>query len=113
MLSGLVILLTLHCTTSTYRFVDEFAVQADEPSRIGWLFSAARNKRIARSPLDARKDFDDDNSPKIINGKCRDKLNRLCGDINKNNDELMLLECIQTFKVRGGRVRRRSVDGVQ
>jgi len=34
-----------------------------------------------------------------MNGKCRDKLNRLCGDINKNNDELMLLECIQTFKV--------------
>jgi len=96
-LSGLIILLTLHCTTSTY-FGDEFAKQTDESFRIGWLFSSVEPRRIKRS-VDLRKEFDDDNSPKVMNGKCRDKLNRLCGDINKNNDELMLLECIQTFKV--------------
>jgi len=96
-LSGLVVLLTLHCTTSTY-FGDEFAKQTDETSRIGWVFSSVGSRRIERS-VDVRKEFDDDNLPKTINGKCRDKLNHLCGDMNKNNDELMLLECIQTFKV--------------
>lgn len=88
-------LLLLHCTSSTY-FGDEFARESSEPARISWLFSntSARAKRAV-----LRNDLDDDNLPRIISGKCRDKLNRLCGDIDRNNDELMLLECIQTFKV--------------
>lgn len=95
--SALLILLTLHYTTSTY--IGDIQ-QFDEPSKIGWLFSDAsiKTKRVQRA-LDSRRDFEDDDLPKIINGNCRDKLNRLCGNIDKNNDELMLLECIQTFKV--------------
>lgn len=98
-LYAVLILSVLHCTTSTY-FEDVFAQQADEPSKIGWLFSdsPARARRIQRAVYDRKRESEDDGSPKIINGQCRDKLNRLCGDIDRN-DELMLLECIQTFKV--------------
>jgi hypothetical protein len=99
-LSAILILSVLHCTVSTY-FGDVFAQQADEPSKIGWLFSdsSIRTKRIQRAISERKRESEDDGSPKIINGQCRDKLNRLCGDIDGNNDELMLLECIQTFKV--------------
>lgn len=99
-LSAIFILSVLHCTVSTY-FGDVFAQQADEPSKIGWLFSdsSVRTKRIQRAISEHKRESEDDGSPKIINGQCRDKLNRLCGDIDGNNDELMLLECIQTFKV--------------
>lgn len=99
-LFAILILSVLHCTTSAY-FGDVFAQQADEPSKIGWLFSdnSVQVKRIQRSPYDRKRESEDDGSPKIINGQCRDKLNQLCGDIDRNNDELMLLECIQTFKV--------------
>lgn len=95
--SALLILLALHCTTSTYIGDTQ---QIDEPSKIGWLFSDAsiRTKRVQRA-LVSRREFDDDDLPKI-SGSCRDKLNHLCGNIDKNNDELMLLECIQTFKVK-------------
>jgi len=97
-LFAILILSVLHCTTSTY-FGNVFAQQADEPYEIGWLFSDnfAQIKRIQRSPY-LKRESEDDGSPKI-NGQCRDKLNQLCGDIDRNNDELMLLECIQTFKV--------------
>lgn len=97
LLSMLFVLLLLHCTSSTY-FEDAFAQQLDEPARISWLFSNI-SARAKRAVVDLRNELDDDGSPRIINGKCRDKLNRLCGDIDRNNDELMLLECIQTFKV--------------
>lgn len=94
--SALLILLTLHCIISTY--VGD--AQEIEPSKIGWLFSdASKIKRVQRALINSRREFEDDNSPKTISGSCRNKLNDLCGDIDKNNDELMLLECIQTFKV--------------
>lgn len=96
--SALLILLTLHYTVSTY--VGD-AQQIDEPSKIGWLFSDAsvKIKRVQRALLNSRRGFEDDGSPKTISGSCRNKLNDLCGNIDNNNDELMLLECIQTFKV--------------
>lgn len=99
-LFAIFILSVLHCTTSTY-FGGVFAHQSDEPSQIGWLFSdgTVRARRVERSAYDRKRESEDDGSPKIINGQCRDKLNRLCGDNDRNNDELMLLECIQTFKV--------------
>lgn len=94
--SALLILLTLYCTISTYGDAQEI----DEPSKISWLFSdASRIKRVQRALINSRREFEDDNLPKTISGSCRNKLNDLCGDIDKNNDELMLLECIQTFKV--------------
>lgn len=91
--SALFILLTLHYTSA---YIGD-AQQIDEPSKIGWLFSdVSKIKRVQRGVINR---YDDDDSPKIITASCRDKLNRLCGNIDKNNDELMLLECIQTFKV--------------
>ena len=98
-LFAILVLSVLHCTTSTY-FGNVFAQQVDEPSKIGWLFSDnfVQVKRIQRSPYNLKRESEDDGSPKIINGQCRDKLNQLCGDIDRN-DELVLLECIQTFKV--------------
>lgn len=100
-LFAIFILSVIHCTTSTY-FGDVFTQQSDEPSKIGWLFSdsSVRARRVERAvSYDRKRESEDDGSPKIISGQCRDKLNRLCGDIDRNNDELMLLECIQTFKV--------------
>lgn len=101
--SALLILLALHYTTSTY--IGE-TQQIDEPSKIGWLFSDAsiKTKRVQRS-VGLRRGFDNDDLSKI-SGSCRDKLNRLCGSIDKNNDELTLLECIQTFKVYVKRKRK-------
>lgn len=109
-LSALLILSVLHCTTSTY-FGDAFAQQVDEPSEIGWLFSdgSVRARRIRSAGYDHKRESEDDGSPKIINGQCRDKLNRLCGDIDRNNDELVLLECIQTFKVHVCILEQRSI----
>ncbi|KZC10387.1 Golgi apparatus protein 1, partial [Dufourea novaeangliae] len=58
--------------------------------RISWVFSnsiggAVRVKRA--SVLNS-----------YLPSKCRKNLSQLCNDININNDELTLLECIQTFK---------------
>lgn len=95
--SALLILLTLRYTISTYVGA---AQQIDEPSKIGWLFSdASKIKRVERALINSGRGFEDDGSPKTISGSCRNKLNDLCGNIDNNNDELMLLECIQTFKV--------------
>ncbi|XP_032671298.1 Golgi apparatus protein 1 [Odontomachus brunneus] len=93
------ILSVLHCTISAY-YGDAFAQQTDEPSKIGWLFSnaAVTVKRTQRNILETRREPEIESLPMITNGKCRDKLNHLCGDIGRNNDELVLLECIQTFK---------------
>lgn len=98
-LPALLILLVLHCTLAYLE--NAFTEQVDEPYRISWLFSdtSIRAKRVQRSILEPRRVFTDDGSLRFMNGKCRDKLNRLCGDIDRNNDELLLLECIQTFKV--------------
>lgn len=102
-ISILLVLSLLHYTKSAY-FGDAFSQQGDEPSRISWLFSdgslTAGVKRVQRAALDLRRESDNDALPRIINSKCRAKLNYLCGNIDKNNnDELTLLECIQTFKV--------------
>lgn len=96
----LLILSVLHCTTSAY-YGDAFTQQTDEPSKIGWLFSNAAiiAKRTQRNILESRREPEIEGLLMITNGKCRDKLNHLCGDIGRNNDELVLLECIQTFKV--------------
>lgn len=96
----LLILSVLHCTISAY-YGDAFAQQTDEPSKIGWLFSnaAVTAKRTQRNILETRREPEIEGLLMITNGKCRDKLNHLCGDIGRNNDELVLLECIQTFKV--------------
>lgn len=96
----LFILSMLHYATSSY-FGDPFTHQIDESSRIGWLFSdiSLTAKKTQKALLELRREIEDDSSLKILNGKCRDKLNYLYGDIDRNNDEFVLLECIQTFKV--------------
>lgn len=60
--------------------------------RISWVFSNSVDNTVRVK----RANVANSNLPV----KCRQNLNRLCGDINRNNDELMLLECIQTFKVQ-------------
>jgi len=103
--SILFVLSLLHYTKSAY-FEDAFSQQADESSKISWLFSSTSParvtgvKRIQRTLLDLGREPENDGLPRVINNKCRAKLNYLCGKTDKNNnDELTLLECIQTFKV--------------
>jgi len=101
-ISILFVLSLLHYAKSAY-FGDAFSQQADEPSRISWLFSdaslTAGVKRVQRD-IGLGREPENNGLPRIINSKCRAKLNYLCGNIDKNNnDELTLLECIQTFKV--------------
>lgn len=104
-ISILLVFSLLHYTKSTY-YEDTFSQQADEPSRISWLFTdvsltaGAGVKRVQRSIIESRRELENDGLPRIINSKCRSKLSYLCGNLDKNNnDELTLLECIQTFKV--------------
>ena len=89
----------LNCThlTKTY-FKDEMTNNGDNIPKISWLFSnsADSSVRIKRASIIK---INEDSLLKSMNIKCRQNLNRLCGDITKNNDELMLLECIQSFKV--------------
>jgi len=110
-LFAIFILSVIHSTTSTY-FRDVFA-QSDESSKIGWLFSdsSVRARRVQRAVHDRKRESEDDGSPKI-NGQCLRKLNLLCGDIDRNNDELMLLECIQTFKVHFPSLLHRGAERV-
>ncbi|XP_050588557.1 Golgi apparatus protein 1 [Bombus affinis] len=88
----------LNCThlTKTY-FKDEITNNGDNIPKISWLFSnsADSSVRIKRASIIK---INEDSLLKSMNIKCRQNLNRLCGDITKNNDELMLLECIQSFK---------------
>ncbi|XP_043596115.1 Golgi apparatus protein 1 [Bombus pyrosoma] len=88
----------LNCThlTKTY-FKDEITNNGDSIPKLSWLFSnsADSSVRIKRASIIK---LNEDSLLKSMNIKCRQNLNRLCSDITKNNDELMLLECIQSFK---------------
>lgn len=88
----------LNCThlTKTY-FKDEITNNGDNIPKLSWLFSnsADSSVRIKRASIIK---LNEDSLLKSMNIKCRQNLNRLCSDITKNNDELMLLECIQSFK---------------
>nr|ARK19823.1 venom protein [Ampulex compressa] len=96
----LVHLLVLNYVSSSRTYADD--VSADETEiqpRISWVFSNPTDRyiRYKRSSL-MRDHLSDEGLSKLKNLKCQQNLSRLCGDINKNNDELVLLECIQMFK---------------
>ncbi|KAK0179710.1 hypothetical protein PV327_005438 [Microctonus hyperodae] len=62
---------------------------------IEWIFSSNRVKRSTRL-LQINNEVDNDNF--INNPKCQDYLKHLCGNTENSNDDLGLLECVQTFK---------------
>ncbi|XP_017787579.1 PREDICTED: LOW QUALITY PROTEIN: Golgi apparatus protein 1 [Habropoda laboriosa] len=91
----------LNCThlTRTY-FKDVSRNNGESIPNISWLFSNSIDSfdRVKRAVI-AKGDLSDDSFLKFIkSSKCRKNLNNLCGNISENNDELMLLECIQNFK---------------
>ncbi|XP_076234853.1 Golgi apparatus protein 1 [Calliopsis andreniformis] len=71
-------------------FKDESTSNDEVIPRISWVFSNSVDSTVRVK----RASVVNYNLP----AKCRSTLNRLCGNIDRNNDELMLLECIQTFK---------------
>ncbi|XP_015126768.1 Golgi apparatus protein 1 [Diachasma alloeum] len=65
-------------------------------TNVGWVFgndelSRRRRAVIVNGPDNGGHYFIEDK-------KCRDSLERLCGVIDNNNDDLFLLQCVQTFK---------------
>ena len=76
--------------------------KVEQSAQLGWVFDGkSLVERSKRSPFQSR----DVNIPqeKVQNPfndpVCRNDLRRLCGSIDKHNDDLLLLECVQTFKV--------------
>ncbi|CAK9798296.1 Golgi apparatus protein 1 [Anthophora plagiata] len=91
----------LNCAhlTETY-FKDVSTNNGENMPKISWLFSnsADSSVRVKRASI-VKVDLSEDSLFRFIkSSKCRQNLNHLCGDISENNDELMLLECIQNFK---------------
>lgn len=62
-------------------------------SPVFWIPSGQSHNRVERSPYTTH-------STLLSNIKCKDDLRRLCPNLNSNNDDLTVLECIQTAKVR-------------
>lgn len=83
----------LNCAQLPRTYLNDVSTNNGEIApRISWLFSnSADTVRVKRASA-----VNYYNLPV----KCQQTLGRLCGDINGNNDELMLLECIQAFKVK-------------
>lgn len=96
--------LVLHnvITTTIYGSDVSEIGKVEQLSKVGWVFDSEsglkRSKRAVHEPFEISKPQE-----KILNPfddpLCRGDLRRLCGNIDKHNDDLLLLECIQTFKV--------------
>ncbi|XP_033338391.1 Golgi apparatus protein 1 [Megalopta genalis] len=80
----------LNCAQSTRTYVKNVPPNSGDviPS-ISWVFS---------DPVDSIRRVKRASVLNYLPPKCRQNLSRLCNDININNDELTLLECIQRFK---------------
>ncbi|XP_076655241.1 Golgi apparatus protein 1 [Halictus rubicundus] len=80
----------LNCAQLTRTYIKDVSPNSGDiiPS-ISWVFSNSVDSlvRVKRASV-----------LNYLPPKCRQNLSRLCNDININNDELTLLECIQTFK---------------
>lgn len=63
---------------------------------VGWVFTGGsafhRTKRDSNMMVEPEKSF-------ITDAKCESELRRLCGMIGKDLDDLLILGCVQTFKV--------------
>lgn len=84
-----------HLTKTYFKYVSRN--NGDNIPKIGWLFSNSIDSsiRVKRNIIQSPED----SLLKSMNIKCQQTLKRLCIDVTKDNDELMLLECIQNFKV--------------
>ncbi|CAK9816133.1 Golgi apparatus protein 1 [Anthophora quadrimaculata] len=91
----------LNCAHLTETYFKEVSTNNGENMpKISWLFSNSADSfvRVKRASI-VKVDLSEDSLLRFIkSSKCRQNLNHLCGDISENNDELMLLECIQNFK---------------
>lgn len=89
----------LNCThlSRTY-FKDVFTNSADDMPKISWLFSDSVDNsiRVKRASINSQPE---NSLLQSMSNTCQKNLNQLCGNIVGSNDELMLLECIQNFKV--------------
>ncbi|XP_011302233.1 Golgi apparatus protein 1 [Fopius arisanus] len=71
-------------------------VNSPEYTNVGWVFgndelSRRRRNVVVKPPDEGGRYFIEDK-------KCRDSFERLCGVIDNNNDDLFILQCVQTFK---------------
>lgn len=72
------------------------AVDAPVYPNVGWVFG---NDELSRSRRSVVNRPNDGEHYIIEDKKCRESLERICGVIDNNNDDLFILQCVQTFKV--------------
>lgn len=82
---------TVQCILSVFLVTATNSVSNLSP--IFWIPSNQAHIRLERSPPFSL------HSTLISNPKCKEDLRRLCINLNSNNDDLTVLECIQTAKV--------------
>ncbi|XP_015608654.1 Golgi apparatus protein 1 isoform X2 [Cephus cinctus] len=93
-LIGILFALPLLGYGSTSRLYS-IAFSVEHAPRVGWIFgnSGDIHSRIKRESVSVSK-----TNKLIDDSDCRSDLHRLCGSMDKNDDDLSVLECIQTFK---------------
>ena len=96
--------LVLHDVSTTTIYGSDVSKinKVEQFSEVGWVFDSEsalkRSKRAVHQPAEVNKPQEKIQNP-FDDPLCRGGLRRLCGNIYKHNDDLLLLECIQTFKV--------------
>ncbi|XP_008555491.1 Golgi apparatus protein 1 [Microplitis demolitor] len=93
------VLFSTHCCVLGYNDVTIEKINSnDNFPQVQWIFYdknlTAGSNRIKRSPVNAQ--LEPHNF--IEDPKCREDVKRLCGAMDNNNDDLFMLECVQTFK---------------
>ncbi|XP_053972285.1 Golgi apparatus protein 1 [Hylaeus volcanicus] len=82
----------LNCAHLSRTYINDLSTNSgDIVPRISWLFSNSVDSTVRVKRASIANSY-------LLPDKCLQNLNRLCGDVNRDDDELRLLECIQTFK---------------
>ncbi|XP_043249603.1 Golgi apparatus protein 1 [Colletes gigas] len=80
----------LNCAHLSRTYFKNVSTNSGDVPKISWVFSNFVDNTVRVKRANVANSY--------LPVKCRQNLSRLCGDVTRNNDELMLLECIQTFK---------------
>ncbi|XP_012286119.1 Golgi apparatus protein 1 [Orussus abietinus] len=94
-------LVVLHNVQTIRLHSDVSVIDVDTMSRVSWVFgdSNGASARVKRGLGHPRKsEYPISNKILIDEPECQEDLGRLCGMMHKSNDDLSVLECIQTFK---------------
>lgn len=78
--------------------------ELDQLAKVRWIFNnesiLKRSKRSVKQEKLSRNNEQEKNHNLFDDPSCRGDLRRLCNNIDSHNDDMQLLECIQSLKVR-------------